>query len=181
MRIISGKHRGKHFIAPNNLPVRPTTDYAKESFFNIVNNNFYFDDIKVLDLFAGTGSITYEFTSRGCTQITCVDQNIHCINFIKKMLEELKADQVKVVKNDVISFLKQTKEKYDLIFCDPPFDMPETTLLPTIVFERELLNPDGWLVVDHPDRIDFAKHPNVFDVRQYGQARFTFFSYLKEE
>src|SRR5690606_9887576 len=124
MRIISGKHKGRRLTAPKKLPVRPTTDLAKEALFNIVNNNYYFEDIAFLDLFAGTGNISYEFSSRGCNKITAVDADYGCIQFIGKTAKELDLD-IQVIKSDVFKFLEKAKMEADIIFADPPYDFSD--------------------------------------------------------
>ena len=121
MRIISGKHKGRRITAPKNLPVRPTTDMSKESLFNILNNHFNFNGLKVLDLFSGTGNISYEFASRGAGPITSVDGDMGCVNFIKKTATELDLD-ISAIKSDVFSFLERNKTTYDIIFADPPYN-----------------------------------------------------------
>ena len=143
MRIISGTHRGKQLIAPKNLPVRPTTDFAKESLFNILNNYFFLDSIKVLDLFAGTGNISYEFGSRGCPEITAVDSHPACVQYIRKTAEAL-AYPIEVVKSDVFTYLDRSLSQYDVIFADPPYDIEPDSLerLIETVFERNLLSEE---------------------------------------
>ena len=174
MRIIGGKHKGKKIIAPKNLPVRPTTDFAKESLFNILNNRIDFEDCKLLELFAGTGNIGYEFASRGCEQITSVDVNFQCIQFIKRMKKELQFNNI-VIRSEAIRFLKHCKEQYNFIFADPPFQMEGIKNIPTLVFEMELLQLNGILVVEHEKNLDFSEHPNFQENRQYGRVNFSFF------
>ena len=123
MRIVSGTHKSKRIYAPKNLPVRPTTDMAKESLFNILNNDYYFDEIRVLDLFSGTGNISYEFASRGTQQILSVDQNLNCIRFIQKTAEELGFKAITTLKADVFEFVTKHKQEYDVIFADAPYDI----------------------------------------------------------
>ena len=137
MRIIGGKYKGKNIIAPKNLPVRPTTDFAKESLFNILNNQIDFEDCKLLELFAGTGNIGYEFASRGCEEITSLDVNFQCIQFIKRMNKELQFNN-RVIRSEVMRYLKQCREKYNFIFADPPYQMKGINNIPKLVFEKEL-------------------------------------------
>ncbi len=174
MRIISGSHRGKKIIAPTTLPVRPTTDIAKEALFNVLNNFFYFDGIEVLDLFAGTGNLTYEFAARGAVSVTSVDLNDKCVEFIQKTAESLSFVQVTAVRSDVHKFLEMHSKKYNVIFADPPFDEP-FDFFPDMIFEKDLLQEDGWFILEHGPRKNYSKHPNFFQVRNYGKVHFSVF------
>lgn len=175
MRIVSGSHRGRTIHPPRNLPVRPTTDFAKESLFNILNNHIDYDGMKVLDLFCGTGNISYEFLSRGCSDITCVDTSYACCEFVKKTIEDLKFPKSKVIKADVFSFLKNNMERYDLIFADPPYDMEKTDQIAHLIFEKGLLNPEGWLIIEHGPKTDLSAIPGFSEKRVYGNVNFSFF------
>lgn len=179
MRIVSGKHRGRRIIAPGNLPVRPTTDMAKEALFNILNNAYYFDQISVLDLFAGIGSISLEFSSRGCSTIVSVDSNQGCVNFLKKTNEELQED-IQIVKSDAFLFLERSNQKFDVIFADPPYDMEieKFQKLVNLIFEKGLLNQDGKLIIEHGQQTDLSDHPNFDQKRKYGSNIFSFFSLI---
>ena len=150
MRIISGKHKGRRLVAPKNLPVRPTTDMCKESLFNILNNYFNFHGLKVLDLFSGTGNISYEFASRGAGPITSVDGDMGCVNYIKKTATELDLD-ISVIKSDVFKFLEKSKASYDIIFADPPYDLSQENFekIIQLIFENELLDEEGMLIIEH--------------------------------
>lgn len=176
MRIISGKHKSKRIQAPKNLPVRPTTDMAKESLFNIVNNLYYFDAISVLDLFAGTGNISYEFASRGTNNITAVDAHFSCAKFINQTAEKLELD-ITVLKSDVYKFLEKTPLTFDLIFADPPYDFEESQFLKIIdtVFERNLLNEDGLLIIEHSSHTNLSEHNKFSYDKKYGGNMFSFF------
>lgn len=176
MRIISGIHKSKRISAPKNLPVRPTTDMAKESLFNILNNNYYFDAISVIDLFAGTGNISYEFASRGTVTIYAVDANFGCIKFINKTSSELNLD-INTYKSDVYKFLEKTPLQTDVIFADPPYDFEESQFLKLadIVFERNLLNEDGLLIIEHSKHTDLTSHPKHSYDKRYGGNVFSFF------
>ena len=176
MRIIGGKYKGKKIIAPKNLPVRPTTDFAKESLFNILTNRIAFEDIKLLDLFAGTGNIGYEFSSRGCADVTSVDVDFNCIRFIKKQNEKFGFPN-KVIRSEAFRFLKQHKESYDLIFGDPPYEMKEIDDLPNLIFDNKLLKPNGILVVEHQKHLNFSEHPYFQEIRRYGKVHFSFFTF----
>lgn len=175
MRIVSGTHKGRQIHPPTNLPVRPTTDFAKESLFNILNNRIDFESTAVLDLFAGTGSISLEFASRGCPSVTSVDLNFKCVEFIKKASDEMKFTTIRAVKANVFGFLGFCKVKYDLIFADPPYDLPNISTIPDLVFEKELLNIEGILIIEHSREIDFSKHPKFTEHRNYGKVNFSFF------
>ncbi len=178
MRIISGKHKSKRITAPKNLPVRPTTDMAKESLFNILNNLYYFDSISVLDLFTGTGNISYEFASRGTETIYAVDGHYGCIKFINKTSEDLDLN-ITTFKSDVYKFLEKTSLKTDVIFADPPYDFEEDKFLSIVhlVFEKELLNEDGVLIVEHSKHTDLSKHPKFSYDKRYGGNVFSFFEF----
>lgn len=178
MRIISGKHKGKSIIAPKNLPVRPTTDFAKEALFNIIENNFYIDNLNVLDLFCGTGNISYEFASRGAKSITSVDQNYGCVGFTKKTAKELAFEQIHLVKNDVFKFLARQHQSYDFIFADPPYDLKNIEEIANLVFENKLLNDNGWLVIEHDRNTNFNNHNNFVEHRKYGNVNFSFLKNL---
>jgi 16S rRNA (guanine(966)-N(2))-methyltransferase RsmD len=176
MRIISGKYKGKRLVAPKKLPVRPTTDMAKEALFNILNNRFYFDELKVLDLFSGTGNISFEFASRGTEKITAVDAHQGCVRYISKTAQALDFT-IKTVKSDVFTFLKNTPEKFDLVFADPPYDFETGQFLniANLVFENTLLLEDGLLIIEHSDQTSLSEHPQFSEQRKYGGSIFSFF------
>lgn len=175
MRIISGSHKSKRITAPKNLPVRPTTDMAKESLFNILNNRYYFDEITVLDLFSGTGNISYEFASRGSEQILSVDKNFHCIRFIEKTAGELGFDSINPIQADVFEFLSKHNQKYDIIFADAPFDMEGLNEIIALVFEKNILSSFGMLIIEHPKEQNFEDQANFTEKRRYGNVNFSFF------
>lgn len=177
MRIISGIHKGKRITAPKRLPIRPTTDFAKEALFNILNNRFHFNGLKVIDLFSGSGNIAYEFGSRGAGPITAVDENFESIKFIKKTADELNLD-ITPVKSDVYKYLEKGAGKADIIFADPPynFDIDSLLSLVTITFERELLEENGELIIEHSKKIDLSSSSYFIEVRKYGNSVFSFFS-----
>lgn len=177
MRIISGQFKGKPIHPPKNLPVRPTTDFAKEALFNILNNNFSFEELDVLDLFSGTGNIAYEFVSRGCNSITCVDVSYNCVAFIKKTLTELDAPKANVIKANVFGFLKNHIGKYDIIFADPPFELERKSDIIKAVFNNNNLNEGGWLIVEHPPGDDFSKEEHFLECRRYNKVNFSIFGY----
>ncbi|QXP73748.1 RsmD family RNA methyltransferase [Tenacibaculum sp. HL-MS23] len=182
MRIISGKYKSRRLSAPKKLPVRPTTDMAKESLFNILNNNYYFDSIAVLDLFAGTGNISYEFASRGTLTIHAVDAHFGCIKFINETAKELDFD-ISTYKSDVYKFLEKTTIKSDVIFADPPYDFEEEQFLKIadLVFDRQLLSEEGTLIIEHSKHTDLTKHPKHSYDKRYGGNVFSFFETETEE
>ena len=175
MRIISGKYRGKGIVAPRNLPVRPTTDFAKEALFNLLNNRFYLDEVTVLDLFAGTGNISYEFASRGARSITCVDANYNCTRFIKKTAESLAFDQIDAVKSDALKYLDRAYGQYDIVFADPPYDLAIHTALVDKVIGRGLIGEDGLFILEHDSSVHFEDHAHCIDSRKYGHVHFSLF------
>lgn len=176
MRIISGNHRGKKIIAPTNLSVRPTTDFAKESLFNILNNYFHFDAVSVLDIFAGTGNISYEFAARNALEITAVDSNSVCVDFISKMAQQLAFDRLKVVKMDALHFLAACRQQYNIIFADPPFEWDNYHRIIELVFEKNLLLPYGFLVIEHAAGVQFNTHLKFYQQRTYGKVNFSIFA-----
>lgn len=176
MRIISGLHKGRRISAPKKLPVRPTTDMAKEGLFNILNNHFYLDDSIIIDLFSGTGNISYEFGSRGSTNITAVDDNVHCIKFIDRTANELNLE-ITTYKSDVFKFLERTKAKADIIFADPPYAMPieDFIKITDLVFNNELLLKEGTLIIEHSTHTDLSSSDYFSSMRKYGGSIFSFF------
>lgn len=177
MRIVSGELRGRRFCPPDNFSARPTTDFAKENLFNVLNNIVDFEELKVLDLFSGTGSITYEFVSRGCQDVTSVEMNFKHQQFIAKTIREFGIDKrARSIKADAFKFAQNTSEKYDLIFADPPFDLEEASKLPDIVISRGLLKEGGMLILEHSGAGKYNAHPNFQQTRSYGKVNFTFFT-----
>lgn len=182
MRIISGKYKGRRLNPPKNLPVRPTTDMCKEALFNILNNTFNFTDLRILDLFAGTGSISYEFASRGAAPIVSVDGAMSCVAFIKKTAKEFDFD-ITALKSDVFQFLEKNKGTYDIIFADPPYDLPQTDFekIVALIFEKELLEEDGMLIVEHSKYTKLNHMENFSYEKAYGGSVFSFFELDYEE
>ena len=175
MRIISGKHKGRKIIAPKQLPVRPTTDRSKEALFNIIQHRFEFSQIQVLDLYAGTGNISYEFASRGAAQITAVDQNRFCIQFIQKTTAGLDLN-ITAIKEDSQRFIEQNENKYDLIFADPPYEFQEKSYEILADRSQYLLKPEGLFILEHYKKIKL-NHLKGFDFeRVYGNNIFSFFA-----
>ena len=176
MRIISGKYKGRRISAPKRLPVRPTTDMAKEALFNILNNTYYFDEISVLDLFAGTGNISYEFASRGTDQIVCVDADHGCVKFIDKTAQEF-GFGITTVKSDALKYLEKTTYKATIIFADPPYNMSLTDFskIPETVFNNKLLLEGGVLIIEHSKQTDLSHLAHFTNQRKYGGSIFSFF------
>ncbi|MDO8999120.1 MAG: RsmD family RNA methyltransferase [Bacteroidota bacterium] len=175
MRIINGTHQGRVIKVPKGLPVRPTTDFAKEGLFNILNNKINYDETKVLDLFSGTGHISLEFASRGSTDILSVDGNFKCVGFLRATSKELKFN-IDAVKSDVFDFLKHCNQKFDLIFADPPYELENIPTIHQLVFDKQLLNPNGWLIIEHGPRTNLEALSNFVQKRSYGNVNFSFFA-----
>lgn len=178
MRIISGQYKGRRILAPKKLPVRPTTDMAKEALFNILNNQYYFDEISVLDLFSGTGSISYEFASRGTQHITAVDEDFGCIKFINETSNSFKMS-IETFKGDVFKFLENTTIKATIIFADPPyaFTNEQFAKIHELVFKNNVLEDDGLLIIEHSKHTDLSSLPHFSYSKSYGGNMFSFFEY----
>lgn len=176
MRIISGKHKGRRLEAPKKLPVRPTTDMAKEGLFNILSNRFDFFETSVLDLFSGTGNMSYEFASRGVPQITAVDKNYHCVQYISKTSTVLDAE-INVVKSDVFQYLEKAQITADIVFADPPYDLPfeKFQKIVVMIFEENRLSATGVLIIEHSKFTDLSKTTGFVEKRTYGNSVFSFF------
>ena len=175
MRIIGGRLKGLRLNPPAKLPVRPTTDLAKEALFNILFNQFDFENIRVLDLFSGTGNISLEFASRGVPEIYAVDRDFGCINYLKTLVKQYDLSSIKPVKSDVFKFLEVETEQYDLIFADPPYDLPQINVIASKIFDRDLLKPDAYLIIEHPSMKKLDNHPQFLEQRKYGSSSFSFF------
>ena len=176
MRIISGKYKGRRIFPPKGLPVRPTTDMSKEALFNVLNNHFSFEGLKILDLFAGTGNISYEFASRGSTPITSVDGDFGCVKFIKQVATEFDFN-IAATKSDVFTYLEKCKTSYDIIFADPPYALDQATFekIVSLIFEKELLNQDGMMVIEHSKYTKLDHMINFSFKKSYGGSIFSFF------
>lgn len=180
MRIISGKYGRRLIKPPKNLPVRPTTDMAKESLFNILTNKLSFEDKSVLDLFSGTGAISYEFLSRGCLPVTSVELDFQCVKFIRATSQSLQMNEHKVIRSEVFRFLRSNNKTYDIIFADPPYALSNISEISTIIFEKKLLNKNGFLIIEHPREVDFSEKEYFLEHRKYGKVNFSFFYYLPD-
>jgi 16S rRNA (guanine966-N2)-methyltransferase len=176
MRIIGGEHGGRKFNPPNNMPyTRPTTDIAKEGLFNVLQHKLDFESLQTLDLFGGTGSISYELASRGVTDLTIVEKDNAMYEFIKKTSEALKLENFKVIKMDVFKFIGNTTAKFDFIFAGPPYALTSIDDLPRLIFEKQLLKPGGWFVLEHTPRNDYKTFPLYKTERNYGTTIFSTF------
>ncbi len=175
MRIISGKFKGRSIRPPKNLRARPTTDFAKENLFNVLTNLVDYEESDVLDLFSGTGSIAYEFASRGAKSVTSVEVNPVHYRFIRATAKELELAEFYPVHANAFLYLKNCRKTFDIVFADPPYDDPGTETLPEMVFQQGILNPGGWLILEHSGNADFSGHENFWNTRSYGSVRFSFF------
>lgn len=175
MRVISGTLGGRKFYPQQLTATRPTTDFAKTGLFNILNNHFDFQETRFLDLFSGTGNISYEFASRGCKRIVSVDKDTRSVEFIKKMIREWKIDAIEVIKSDVFRFLDNVHEKFDVIFAGPPYALENIDELPGKVLTGENLENGGWFILETNPHYNFDTHPAFFRKTNYGQTTFHFF------
>lgn len=177
MRIIGGANSGRRFQPPAKMPhTRPTTDIAKEGLFNTLQHLVDFEDAKTLDIFGGTGSISYELASRGASDLTIIEKDKFMAQYITKTSKELGFENIKLVQSDVFKFLERCSMQYDFIFAGPPYALAEIDLLPTLVFEKKLLKTDGIFILEHTPRNDYKEHPHCFKIKNYGTTLFSFFS-----
>ena len=176
MRIISGNHKGRRLRAPKKLPVRPTTDMAKEALFNILSNRFDFDKLKVLDLFSGTGNISYEFCSRGTTFIQAIEKDRRCIKYIQETSKLLEMP-IEAVNLDAFTYLEKTIQKYNIIFADPPYALDQTNFSKLVhtIFERKLLKANGICIIEHSKHTNLSFIKNFIELKTYGGNCFSFF------
>ena len=177
MRIITGKYKGRHFDIPRWFKARPTTDFAKENIFNVLTGYIDFEGAIALDLFSGTGSITLELLSRGCSRVISVEADRDHHRFIQQCLRKLNQTdgQVTAIRGDVFRFVKSCKQQFDLIFADPPYALKELPTIPSLILEKNLLKEDGILVLEHGKDHSFSDHPNFVEHRQYGSVNFSLF------
>ena len=178
MRIITGRYKGRHFEIPRSFKARPTTDFAKETIFNVLIQYVDFDGATALDLFSGTGSITLELLSRGCQQVVSIELDRDHHRFICDCLRKLEVkggNAVLPIRGDVFRFVKSCKQQFDFIFADPPYALKELPTLPDLIFERQLLKDDGIFVLEHGKDHDFSQHPHFVEHRQYGSVNFSLF------
>lgn len=175
MRIIGGRLKGKTIFPPAGYKARPTTDFAREALFNILDNEYEFDDLNVLDLFGGTGAVSFEFGSRGVGRVYCVEMARENASFIKLEAARLGLDNVTMVRDNVFDFLEVCHEKFDIIFADPPYALEGLETIPDKVFARDILHPDCYFILEHGGEHSFRAHPRFFKEREYGRVHFTFF------
>jgi 16S rRNA (guanine966-N2)-methyltransferase len=175
LRIVGGVYGGRKIEVSKGFNSRPTTDFAREALFNILANHMDFDSIRILDLFSGTGSISFEFASRGCTEIDLVDSNIRSVQFIAKIAADLQMKGIHPVRMDVFRFIPVCKKQYQVIFADPPYDLKGVENLPDLVFDHKLLLKEGWLILEHSKSHHFKNHPQFYEERNYGSVHFSFF------
>lgn len=181
MRIVGGKYRGRVFNPGKAFKARPTTDMAKENLFNVLQNTIEFESIRALDLFAGTGSISYELASRGCEDVTAVEIHIGHIQFIKEVIEKLGEKNIRLVKSNVFVFAEHIREQFDLIFADPPYDHPKFARVADLIFKNKLLKPGGIFILEHSEEFDYSAHPNFRELRRYGSVHFSIFNAESED
>ena len=176
MRVITGKYKGRHFDVPRTFKARPTTDFAKENLFNVLQGYIDFDEEPTaLDLFSGTGSITLELLSRGCSRVVSVEADALHYSFIRGFVDKLQDLNAFPIRADVFRFLSKCHEQFDFIFADPPYALPQLEQLPDIILSHQLLREDGLFVLEHGKTQDFSKHPHIVDHRAYGSVNFSFF------
>jgi 16S rRNA (guanine(966)-N(2))-methyltransferase RsmD len=175
LRIIGGKYRGRRIDPPGNFKARPTTDFAREGLFNILNNRIDFETVNVLDLFSGTGSISYEFASRGAASVHLVEKDLKHIAGIRRIVKDMGFNNIKPIHIDVSAYLKTCSVKYDIVFADPPFDLAWMKELPDLVTQSGVINEDGFFILEHPKGLNFSSHRLFFEHRNYGGVNFSFF------
>ncbi|MBE8714951.1 RsmD family RNA methyltransferase [Sphingobacterium hungaricum] len=177
MRIIGGRLGGLRLNPPSNLPVRPTTDLAKEALFNILQNRLDFDELICMDLFAGTGNISFELASRGVESVLAIDIHFKCLAYIQETAKKMAIDSIRTQKADVLKFVSSCKDKFNFIFADPPYDLPRLPQLANMIFENELLLENGWLVIEHPSNRIIESSSYFVETRKYGISSFSFYQF----
>ncbi|GIV32846.1 MAG: methyltransferase [Chitinophagales bacterium] len=175
MRIIGGSLKGRRFHPPRSLPVRPTTDFSREGIFNILSHHRNLHQVRALDLFAGTGSISYELASRGCPLVIAVDNNRNCIRYIQETSTKLGIDAIEAIQEDALEFLEYGVKQFDLIFADPPYTFPNTEKIIESIFFHNRLSQGGWFILEHSPRLALQQHPHFWRQCKYGSSMFTFF------
>ncbi|MDR0333023.1 MAG: RsmD family RNA methyltransferase [Dysgonamonadaceae bacterium] len=177
MRIISGKYKSRRIQVPTNLKARPTTDFAKENLFNVLNNRIDWEETSALDLFSGTGSIALELVSRGCPYVVSVEINAQHYGFICKAQDTLGAKELFPIKADVFKYLKSTQQKFDFIFADPPYDLHDAAKVPKIILEKQLVKEGGIFIMEHSKNHNFSTLPHFSEERVYGSVHFSIFEF----
>ncbi len=175
MRIIGGQKAGLRLYPPGTLPVRPTTDIAKEALFNVLQNRVDFEGMQVLDLFSGTGNIAFELASRGAARVVAVDIHFKCIQYVNTAAKKLQMDAIKAIRADALKFITSCKDEFDFIFADPPYELPQLPQIPDRIFASGLLKPGAWLVLEHASTRKIAEHANLMETRKYGHSSFSFY------
>lgn len=175
MRIITGIYKGRRFDIPHTFKARPTTDFAKENIFNVLNSYIDFEGATALDLFAGTGSISLELLSRGCQQVVSIEKDRDHHAFIRQCVQKLGADNSVVIRGDVFRYIKSCSQQFDFIFADPPYQLNELAQIPDLIFEKDLLKEEGIFVLEHGAQNDFSNHPHFVEHRKYGSVNFSIF------
>ena len=175
MRVITGKYKGRHFVVPHSFKARPTTDFAKENIFNVLRGYADFDGLSVLDLFAGTGSISLEFLSRGCSRVVSVEKDYQHCAFIRNVFQKLNDSAACLLQTDVLRYLPRCTEEFDIVFADPPYTLRELASLPDLVLCGAVVAPGGIFVLEHGKDNDFSCHPAFVEHREYGSVNFTIF------
>ncbi len=178
MRIISGKYKGRIIRPPKNFRARPTTDFAKEGLFNVLNNIIDIENSRVLDLFSGTGSVGFEFASRGAVYVEMVEKNFTHYRFIEKTIREIKMENVKVIKTDCFRYIKASRKEFDLVFADPPYDLHNFDTIPGLIMQSELLRKEGHMIIEHSKAYNFSALSGFRESRNYGGVSFSFFEKL---
>ncbi|MFC2116687.1 RsmD family RNA methyltransferase [Bacteroidota bacterium] len=175
MRIISGIYKGRIIPVPSKFRARPTTDFAREGLFNVLANIYDFEGLAVLDLFAGTGSIGFEFTSRGAVGVDMVELDPKTSRFLQRTIRTLGMENVRIFRSDAIKFISHCSDRYDIVFADPPYDLEIIPDIPDLVFKAGLLVDDGWFILEHGKNNSFNTHPRFYELRKYGSVHFSIF------
>jgi len=175
LRIIGGQYKGRRIIPVSGLKARPTTDFAREGLFDILGNRIDFNAVSVLDLFSGTGSIGFEFASRGAKVVHMIEKDMKHIAGIRQIINSIGFDNIKTVHIDVKTYLKACRFEYDVVFADPPYELPWLRTIPDLVLGAGILGRDGFFILEHPRSLDFRDHKSFFEHRNYGSVNFSFF------
>lgn len=176
MRIISGSHKGRRFSPPKNLPVRPTTDFAKEGLFNVIRNQIDLEGCSILDLCAGTGSVSFEFASRGAASVLSIDSHYGCVKYINKQAQDFGLDTIRAIKTDLFPFINKLNQAYDIVFADPPYQLEGVEGIPDLLLSKNCLNEEGLLIFEHSRDYEFSSHKRFVSSKKYGNVNFTFFA-----
>lgn len=176
MRIIGGELKGRRVAIPKNFKGRPTTDFAREALFNILQNRYDFDQMKVVDLFSGTGAISYEFASRGVQNVLSIEQNHLNVRFIGRVIRDFELENISVYRANVFDWVVKTDMRFDIVFADPPYDNRRLTELPALIRSSNIVNPNGIFILEHPDRQSFEEEEGFLEKRRYGGVNFSLFN-----